>query len=95
MRMTMPLAGLLMLAACHTAPEISEMELPAMPELQAIPSPPVSMIDAPAEELEWVIAVIDHYEAQARAWALWAESVIWALLPYRLEAYLGSPGRVR
>ena len=92
--------SILTLGACNTAPQISELELPAMPELQAIPSPPVSLIDAPAEEREWVIAVIEAYEPQARAWALWGESVIWELPPYQLEAYLtaddpGSPGRGR
>lgn len=91
---------MLALGACRTAPEISELELPAMPELQAIPAPPVSLIDAPAEEREWVIDVVEACEAQARSWARWAESVIWALLPYRLEAYLktddsGSSGRAR
>lgn len=81
---------ILALGTCRTAPESSELELPPMPELQAIPAPPLSLIDAPAEEREWVIEVIEAYEAQARAWGLWAESVVWALLPYQLAAYLAA-----
>lgn len=78
------------ITSCSTAPEsdTAELALPAMPQAEMIPYPPASLADAPAEQREWVITVLDRYEALAEAWATWGKSVVLALLPCQVEAYL-------
>ena len=76
--------------SCSTAPEpdTAELAVPAMPQAEMIPSPPASLADAPVEQREWIIAMLDRYEALADAWAAWGKAVLLALLPYQVEAYL-------
>ena len=78
------------ITSCSTAPEpdTAELALPAMPQAEMIPSPPASLADAPLEQREWIITVLDRYEALAEAWATWGKAVVLALLPYQVEAYL-------
>ena len=91
--MRLIITAVLMMAAitsCSTAPEpdMAELALPAMPQAEMIPYPPASLADAPVEQLEWIITVLDRYEALAEAWAAWGKAVVLALLPYQVEAYL-------
>ena len=75
------------MTSCSTAPE-PDMAVPAMPQAEMIPYPPASLADAPAEHREWIITVLDRYEALADAWAAWGKAVSLALLPCQVEAYL-------
>lgn len=83
------------ITSCSTAPEPdrAELALPAMPQLETIPYPPPSLADAPQEQREWIITVLDRYEALVKAWAAWGQSVVLTLLPYQVEAYLMSDNR--
>ena len=85
------ITAVLMVAAitsCSTTPDMAELALPPMPRPEMLPSPPASLADAPVEQLEWIIAVLDRYEALAEAWAAWGKAVSLALLPYQVEAHL-------
>ena len=76
------------ITSCSTEPDMAELAVPAMPQTEMIPYPPASLADAPLEQREWIITVLDRYEALAEAWATWGESVVLALLPCQVEAYL-------
>ena len=85
------ITAVLMVAAitsCSTAPDMAELAVPAMPQAEMIPCPPASLADAPAEQREWIITVLDRYEALADAWAARRKAVVLALLPCQVEAYL-------
>ena len=94
------ITAVLMLAAitsCSTAPEpqpdMSEFAVPPMPQPEMIPYPPASLADAPLEQREWIITVLDRYESLVKAWATWGQSVFLALLPYQVEAHLMGDNR--
>ena len=94
------ITAVLMVAAitsCSTAPEpepdMAEFAVPPMPQAEMIPYPPASLADAPLEQREWIITVIERYEALVKAWATWGQSVFLALLPYQVEAYLMTDNR--
>ena len=78
------------ITSCSTArePDMAELALPAMPQAEMIPSPPASLADAPTEQREWIITVLDRYETLAKAWAAWGKAMVLALLPYQVEAHL-------
>ena len=78
------------ITSCSTArePDMAKLALPAMPQAEMIPYPPASLADAPAEHREWIITVLDRYEALAEAWAAWGKAAVLALLPCQVEAYL-------
>ena len=80
------------MTSCSTVParepDMAELAVPAMPQAEMIPYPPASLADAPAEQREWIITMLDRYEALADAWAAWGKAVSLALLPCQVEAYL-------
>ena len=94
--MRLIITPVLMVAAitsCSTAPDMAELALPPMPQAEMIPYPPASLADAPVEQQEWIITVLDRYEALVKAWAAWGQSVVLTLLPYQLEAHLMPDNR--
>ena len=96
--MRLTITAVAMMAAipsCSTAPESdrAELALPPMPQPEMIPYPPASLAEAPLEQREWIVTMLDRYEALVKAWAAWGQSVVLTLLPYQLEAHLMPDNR--